>query len=121
MARRASGPFVPGPFTDESFARELDAMVRRLAPDSVDEGTPHVLDNFINAWADVQVAQVLRERADYEDDLVVRLVAAAAESARHAILNERDQMDLHHMRIALDAAVARALGVAQPPPVPAVP
>src|SRR5881394_1341164 len=89
-------------------------MVTQLAPDSVDEATPHVLDNFINSWADVQVAQVVLERASYEDELMPHLVDAMIERARQEVLSEHHQLRLRHMRIALDSAVAQLTGVDDP-------
>jgi hypothetical protein len=105
--------FEPRPINEVAARSQVDGLVARLVQ-GVDEATGGPLDNLINSLADMWVADVRKEYANYVARVLPMLDVNEAAVQRAAVMTRHDHNVLSHMVVALESALLRLTGRDQP-------
>jgi hypothetical protein len=119
IARLGGHPYGDGPPPVERFAPDLEEAARvklvqgyagLLTPEGVDEGTPHALDNLINALIDVWISEMRMRYAEFLSKAAFRRGQANGVIEQYRTLHEHDLHRLQRMDMALESAMYRLCG-----------
>lgn len=102
--------FKPSRADMAAYRKQVEAAMRQLAPDGVDEVTGHALDNLVNTWMAQLDNQLMIELAAYQPQVVYDLAAAHARLAGELLRHRHRLRRLDDLMVAWEAAASYLIG-----------
>lgn len=96
--------FTPTDVDEQGHRRQIEELAAGLVH-SVDEATPHAMDNLINAWADTWISTADAEHSEFGIRSALALGRTEAHTALTKILWLEDVSRLVEVGVAVEAAL----------------